>query len=139
MSTMYNFKKTLAPLCDNRHKFKYGSWLRRPNFCKTASEYRAYKKVLRQFLVYGIGDPSGFWMMPNRSLMNLKYPLDYLDLFGFIQNPQSNSPKIQQTMMLVTCQRFGDLFLFGLVWQYSSVPTKYNKGRFKVMATYLKQ
>jgi hypothetical protein len=26
--------------------------------------------------------------------------------------------------MLVTCQRFGDLFLFGLVWQYSSVQTK---------------
>ena len=23
--------------------------------------------------------------------------------------------------MLVTCQRFGDLFLFGLVWHYSSV------------------
>ena len=32
------------------------------------------------------------------------------------------------------CQRFGDLFLFGLVWQYSSVQTKYIKGRFKVMA-----
>ena len=30
-------------------------------------------------------------------------------------------PKIQQTKMLVTCQRFGDLFLFGLVWQYSSI------------------
>ena len=30
-------------------------------------------------------------------------------------------------------------FLFGLVWQYSSVQTKYNKGRFKVMATYLQQ
>ena len=28
--------------------------------------------------------------------------------------------KIQQTKMLVTCQRFDDLFLFGLVWQYSS-------------------
>ena len=39
--------------------------------------------------------------------------------------------------MLVTCQMFGDLFLFGLVRQYSSVQTKYNKGRFKVMATYL--
>ena len=31
------------------------------------------------------------------------------------------------------------LFLFGLVWQYSSVQTKYNKGRFIVMATYLQQ
>ena len=40
-------------------------------------------------------------------------------------------PKIRQTKMLVTCQRFSDWFLFGLVWQYSSV---YNKGRFKVMA-----
>ena len=47
--------------------------------------------------------------------------------------------KIQQTKMLVTCQRFGVLFLFGLVWQYSSVQTKYNKGRFKVMAIYLQQ
>ena len=47
--------------------------------------------------------------------------------------------KIQQTKMLVTCQSFGDLFLFGLVWQYSSVQTKYNKGTFKVMATYLQQ
>jgi hypothetical protein len=28
-------------------------------------------------------------------------------------------PKIQQTKMLVTCQRFGYLF-FGLVWQYST-------------------
>ena len=26
--------------------------------------------------------------------------------------------------MLVTCQRFGDLFLFGLIWQYSLVQTK---------------
>jgi hypothetical protein len=48
-------------------------------------------------------------------------------------------PKIKQTKMLVMCQRFGDLFLFGLVWQYSSDRTKYNKGRFKVMATYLQQ
>ena len=47
--------------------------------------------------------------------------------------------KIQQTKMLVTCQSFGDLFLFGLVWQYSSVQTKYNKGRFKVIAIYLQQ
>ena len=29
--------------------------------------------------------------------------------------------KIQQTKMLVTCQRFCDLFLFALVWQYSKV------------------
>ena len=47
--------------------------------------------------------------------------------------------KIQQTKMLVTCQRFGDLFLFGLIWQYSSNHKTYNKGRFKVIATYLQQ
>ena len=47
--------------------------------------------------------------------------------------------QIQQTKVLVMCQRFCDLFLFGLVWQYSSVQTKYNKGRFNVMATYLQQ
>jgi hypothetical protein len=35
--------------------------------------------------------------------------------------------------MLVMCQRFGDLFLFELVWQYSS---KYNKGEFNIMATF---
>ena len=43
--------------------------------------------------------------------------------------------KMQQTKMLVTCQSFGDLFLFGLVWQYSSNHKTYNKGRFKVIAT----
>ena len=47
--------------------------------------------------------------------------------------------KIQQTKMLVTCQMFGDLFLFGLIWQYSANQNQYNEGRFKVMATYLQQ
>ena len=42
-------------------------------------------------------------------------------------------PKIQQTKMLFTCQRFGDLFLSGLIWQYSSNHKTYNKGRFKVI------
>ena len=48
-------------------------------------------------------------------------------------------PKIQQTMILVTYQRFDDLLLFGLIWEYSSVQTKYDRGRLKVMATYLQQ
>ena len=47
--------------------------------------------------------------------------------------------KIQQTKILVTCQSFGDLFLFGLIWQYSSNHKTYNKGRSKVIATYLQQ
>ena len=47
--------------------------------------------------------------------------------------------RIQQTKMLVTCQRFGDLFLGGLIWQYSSNRKTYNKGRFKVIGTYLQQ
>ena len=42
-------------------------------------------------------------------------------------------PKIQQTKMLVTCQRSGDLIFLGLVWQYSTNQNQYNKGRFKVM------
>ena len=58
-------------------------------------------------------------------------------------NPMDRSlllkSKIQQTKMLVTCQRVGDLFLFELVLQYSSTQKKYNKSRFKVMATYLQQ
>ena len=45
--------------------------------------------------------------------------------------------KIQQTKMLVSCQRFGDLFLFGLIWQYFSNHKIYIKGRFN--ATYLHQ
>jgi hypothetical protein len=38
-------------------------------------------------------------------------------------------PKKQQTKMLVMYQRFGALFLFGLVWQYYFLQTKYIKGR----------
>ena len=34
---------------------------------------------------------------------------------------QWSESKIQQTKMLVTCQRFSEWFLFGLVWQYSSI------------------
>ena len=48
-------------------------------------------------------------------------------------------PKIQQSKMLVTCQRSGDLFLFGLIWQYSSNHKTYKKCRFKVIVTYLQQ
>ena len=73
----------------------------------------------------------------NHSLTNVR---DLKDPVSFFDNSCSHVlTKIQQTKMLVTCQRFGDLLLFGLVWQYSSVQTKYNKGRLKVMATYLQQ
>ena len=40
----------------------------------------------------------------------------------------SSGLKIQQTKMLITCLRFGDLVLFGLVWQYSTDQNQYNKG-----------
>ena len=56
---------------------------------------------------------------------------------GSIQH--SIQPKIHQTKIFVTFQRFGNLFLFGLVLQYSTNQNQYNKGRFKVMATYLQQ
>ena len=59
--------------------------------------------------------------------------------FWIIDRSKSLKTKIKQTKILVTCQRFGDLVLFGLVWQYSSVKTKYNTGTFKVMATFLWQ
>ena len=36
-----------------------------------------------------------------------------------IWHGQAAYSKIQQTKMLVTCQRFGECFLFGLIWQYS--------------------
>ena len=47
-------------------------------------------------------------------------------------------PIIQQTKMIVTCQRFWfcDLFLFGLDWWCSTNQNQYNKGRFRLMATY---
>ena len=41
--------------------------------------------------------------------------------------------------MFVTCQSFGELFLFGLVWQYSTNQNQYVKGSFKAMAAYLQQ
>ena len=41
--------------------------------------------------------------------------------------------KIQQTKILVTCRSFGDLFLFGLAWNYID-QNQYYKGRLKVMA-----
>ena len=47
--------------------------------------------------------------------------------------------KIQQTKMLDMLKRFGGLFLFGLVWQYSTNQNQCNKGRFKAMAAYLQQ
>jgi hypothetical protein len=56
---------------------------------------------------------------------------------GVIMNQGQELPSGKNTTMLVMHQRFGDLFLFWLVWQYSSVQTKYNKCRFKVKATYL--
>ena len=43
----------------------------------------------------------------------------------------------QKYSRLITCQRFGDFFFFGLVWQYSTNQNQYNKGRFKVTAGYL--
>ena len=39
--------------------------------------------------------------------------------------------------MLVRRQRFGDLLLFVLLWQYSANQNQYDKDRFKVMAKYL--
>ena len=36
--------------------------------------------------------------------------------------------KIQQIKMLVTCQRFCDLSLFGLVWECSTNQNQYDKG-----------
>ena len=68
----------------------------------------------------------------NGSSINLLFPILPIAV-------NASKPKIQQTKMLVTCQRFGDLFLFGLIWQYSSNHKTYNKGRFKVIATYLQQ
>ena len=41
----------------------------------------------------------------------------YREIFAKINQYRA---KIQQTKMLVTYQKFGDWFLFGLVWPYSS-------------------
>ena len=42
---------------------------------------------------------------------------NFLKVDNFSENLRSEA-KIQQTKMLVTSQRSGDLFLFGPVWQY---------------------
>ena len=84
------------------------------------------------------------------SRANIKLVYDRIHYFGLCLIPKQKpkfvttfgqycNPNIQQTKMLVTCQRFGDLFLFGLIWQYSSDEKTYNKGSFKVIAIYLQQ
>ena len=80
--------------------------------------------------------PEAFWMiwsMSKECPLKKKKNQSRLRMFEYLY------AKIQQTKLLVTCQEFSDLFLFGLVWQYSSVQTIYDKGRFKGMATYLQQ
>ena len=62
-----------------------------------------------------------------------------MELFSLHNDYYKVNPKIQQTKIFVTFQSFGDLFLFGLVWQYSTNQNQYNKGRFKVMVTSLQQ
>ena len=49
-------------------------------------------------------------------VFNFRQP--FTTIHSLVKQEQS---KIQQTKMLVTCQRFCDLFLFALVWQYSKV------------------
>ena len=75
-------------------------------------------------------------------ILFFKWP-SWLSLLYFLSRRFQESryihSEIQRTMTLVMCQRFGDLFLFGLIWQYSTNQKQYNKGRFKVMATYLQQ
>ena len=44
----------------------------------------------------------------------------YTELANQVVSKVRLQAKIQQTKMLVTCQRFDDWFLFGLVWPYSS-------------------
>ena len=56
---------------------------------------------------------------------------------GVLVSTGSVYSKIKQTKILVTCQSFGDLFLFGLVWQYSTNQINIIKVGSKVMATYL--
>ena len=50
-------------------------------------------------------------LLPGQSGAEIKYTM----------HKDTKIPKIQQAKTLVTCQRFGELFLFGLVWQYSSI------------------
>ena len=65
------------------------------------------------------------------------YLLTYLIRKNLTNHHASSKQKILQTKMLVTCQRFADMFLSGLVWQYSTNQNQYNKDTFKVIATYL--
>ena len=59
-------------------------------------------------------------------------PYEFVNL-GFRTNTRSRLRCLLHVKGLVICLKLG------MVWQYSSVQTKYNKGRFKVMATYLQQ
>ena len=115
----------------------------------TFMSIKIQRKIISQYIFFSSVTKKGLRIIVNKldcwpallvdTYRKLKWLLteNYISPLLPINTPTHS--KIQQTKMLVTCQRFGDLFLFGLVWQYSSVQTKYNKGRFKVMATYLQQ
>jgi hypothetical protein len=53
--------------------------------------------------------------------------------YDYDNDKKQDTKSVLKTKMLVTCQRFGSLLLYGLVWQYSTNQNQYNKGRFKVI------
>ena len=77
--------------------------------------------------------------------------LDYIHIFPVVKwlvkkaietreaEGDSVRAKIQQTKMLVMCQRFGDWFLFRLVQPYSSNQKNIMKVGSKSLLTYLQQ
>ena len=89
------------------------------------------------YVLYDLGEPADWQHVINGAAYSYNYSYvgyqeadNYCRKNGgkvFEPTETTNNPvskwaqaKIQQTKMFVTCQRFGDWFLFGLVWPYSS-------------------
>ena len=102
-------------------------WLYMRNLQEQVKKAFCYQKLFWPFTVW-INCSSDLKIFENSrpSASNFKSFSRSLEQF-FLTVGQNNFgnkipllAKIQQTKMLVTCQRFGDWFLFGLVWPYSS-------------------
>ena len=93
-------------------------WPSGPSFLST------FKVCLRDFDPYHKktnGDVDYEFMFFSLHYKGTKHKfLEYILGLHFCVEFCELSPKIQQTKMLVTCQRFGDWFLIGLVWPYFS-------------------
>ena len=113
------------------HKYFLVSWsILGTNTCQKWGIKPAWK-LIQTFKVqisYFFGSVVRFWnhSIPSNATIKpyiqniISEKKGFLKLLPIPRSVLNHSNKQKQTKMLVTCQRFGDWFLFGLVWPYSS-------------------